>query len=144
MRRVGWVVAYGLTAALAAGCARSDGRTPVYPVRGVLTWKGAPMAGATVVFHPAGDRDPKALRSHAEVGPDGTYRLTTYARHDGAPAGEYAVTVFWPGKRDPGVPDDGTDAGVSDQLKGAYRDPAATRLRAVVEPRETVIDFKLP
>jgi len=127
----------------AMGCGKQD-RPPVFPVSGQVTWKGAPATGATIVFHPGGNRDPKSIRSHAVVGLDGNYRLTTYASQDGAPTGEYVVTIFWPGKRDAGVPDDGTDSGIPDQLKGAYRDPLATKLRATVRESETIIDFKLP
>jgi hypothetical protein len=48
-----------------------------------------------VIFHPLNDPDPRAPRPIARVGPDGSFTPTTYAGSDGAPAGEYAVTVAW-------------------------------------------------
>src|SRR5687767_10889460 len=84
-----------------AGCGPSDpGLKPVYPVQGSLFVKGKPAKGAVVMFHPLPLETgrPTALRSRGTVGDDGSFRLTTYNTDDGAPAGEYVVTVYWPGK----------------------------------------------
>ena len=130
-----------------AGCAGPDAdRKPVFPVEGRLTHRGEPMAGAMVTFHPLGDPDPRALRSQATADKDGRYRLTTYVTGDGAPAGEHAVTVYWPGKR--GKPKPGEDEESQDlppdRLGKAYTLPAATRLRAAVREQPNTIDFTLP
>ena len=34
--------------------------------------------------------------SFAVVDADGSFRPSTYTQHDGAPAGQYAVTAIWP------------------------------------------------
>jgi hypothetical protein len=79
-----------------AGCSskKVEGRKPVFPVRGKVLVGGQPAPGALVVFHPVGVSF-DAERPFAHVGPDGTFDLTTYQGKDGAPEGEYAVTLQW-------------------------------------------------
>ena len=85
-------------AALAAtmvlcGCNRHSGRAEVQPVEGRVLWNGKPLEGAQVVFC-AQDTAVEAARSpRARTGPDGRFRLGTYAQADGAPEGQYVVTV---------------------------------------------------
>jgi hypothetical protein len=86
----------GLVLAL-AGCSKHDhqvDRKPVFPVRGKLLVNDQPAAGAMVVLHPL-NAPQLTERPRANVAPDGTFELTTYDGKDGAPAGEYAVTVEW-------------------------------------------------
>ncbi len=87
------------TAAAFVGCSDADGaaKSPVFPVKGTVRFEGEPAAGAFVVFHPrsAAKPDAEAPRSTGKVQPDGTFELTTTSQADGAPAGEYAVTVQW-------------------------------------------------
>jgi hypothetical protein len=83
-----------LLALLGGSCAR-DGRRPVFPVSGQVLYEGKATQGALVIFHPLNDPDPRAPRPVARVGQDGRFSPTTYAAGDGAPAGEYAVTVAW-------------------------------------------------
>src|SRR5262249_34857847 len=75
------------------GCGRSD-RKAVVPVEGQVLFENRPIQHALVVFHPVGgaESDP---RPTGRVGPDGSFKLTTYDVGDGAPPGEYAVTVEW-------------------------------------------------
>jgi hypothetical protein len=85
-------------AVICAGCSRSG--PTLYPVRGKILFEGQPARGATLVFHPLGNSDPNAVKPRAFVDRDGTFEVFTYAAGDGAPAGEYAVTVagrMWPG-----------------------------------------------
>lgn len=132
MRRAG-LSAIVLVAAGLAGCddrPSAAGRRPVYPVEGRLLIEGVPAANAQVAFHPAGDADPTAPRPTGHTGPDGTFRLTTYTANDGAPAGEYVVTVVWPNDA---IPVDECASPVThDRLNGHYADPAARRLVATV------------
>jgi hypothetical protein len=81
-------------AALCPACAKG-GRKPVYPVQGQVLVKGRPAAQAQVTFHPVADGGPEAVRPVGHVDPQGRFRLTTYAEGDGAPEGEYRVTVQW-------------------------------------------------
>jgi hypothetical protein len=88
------VYAFMLPAALlATSC--GDGRRPVFPVRGQVLYEGKPTPGALVIFHPLNDPDPLAPRAIARVAADGSFSPTTYGGGDGAPEGEYAVTISW-------------------------------------------------
>ena len=81
-----------LAALIAAGCGKSG--PTLYPVTGKVTGAdGKPLEHATVVFHPVGAADPDAIKPRGKVGPDGTFTLTTHTAGDGAPPGEYKVTV---------------------------------------------------
>jgi len=119
-----WAAALAAPILCSGSCTRSDGRVPVYPVRGHVFVGQKPATKALVVFHPVGADDPQALRPYGHVGTDGTFRLTTYEADDGAPAGEYLVSVVWL------APGGGEDP--PDQLKGRYRNPSASSLKATI------------
>jgi hypothetical protein len=88
-----------------------------------------------VAFHPSRNPNNRGLCPQAVVAADGSFRLTTYLAGDGAPAGEYFVTLYWPG---PG-PDD--DVHVRpDRLGGRYADPRTTPLTATVPTRAVALD----
>ena len=117
----------GLALELAA-CRRSD-RKPVYPVTGRVLCHGQPAEGAHVSFVPLDTHEPKARRSGGQVQKDGSFRLSTYASFDGAPAGRYAVTIVYPSaeKKE-------NDENVGpDLLRGRYADPKTTPLAAEVK-----------
>jgi hypothetical protein len=98
-----------------------------------------PAARAHVILHPLDDPDPHAMRPHGDVGPDGRFQLTTYQSNDGAPAGQYAVTVVWPTPAR--SPDDEEGA---DRLRGRYSDPKRTTLKVQVEAQSNELDpFRL-
>ena len=78
-----------------AGCAEATpDRTPVFPAKGIITFKGQPTSGALVALHPkapvAGTPNPRA-----NVDKDGAFKVSTYVTADGAPEGDYVVTVLW-------------------------------------------------
>lgn len=73
-------------------CSDSEVRLPVYPVTGQVKLPSGPATGALVVFHPK-NGDLNAPRPNGNVDAQGRFTLTTYEAGDGAPAGEYAVTV---------------------------------------------------
>jgi hypothetical protein len=79
-------------------CSQGPQRPPVYPVTGSLKFQGEPAAGAFLVFHPTGQPIPGEQKPTATVQQDGTFTVTSHgevANSEGAPAGEYAVTVEW-------------------------------------------------
>jgi hypothetical protein len=81
--------------AAAAGCSKKSApQLPVHPVTGQVVVNGQPAAGAMVVFHPK-DQAAGLPTPNAVVDKQGNYTLSTYAASDGAPAGEYVVTVVW-------------------------------------------------
>jgi len=126
------LIVSGLCAA--GGCSSSsphDIKNPkaVHPVVGKVFVSNKPAVGAFVLLVPVNDAaenpDP---RPRAEVKEDGTFALSTYKDSDGAPVGDYVVTIRWPG----GVRPDGSEE-PADKLMGRYSDAATTKLRATVK-----------
>jgi hypothetical protein len=128
-----------LLALLAAGCGGGQPkRKPVFPVRGELYVNGQPAGGAMVSFVPAGERDnPRAMRSQGKAGADGVFQLTTYDKDDGAPEGDYVVTVYWPGARPARPGGDEEETLPPDRLQLRFATPAGSVLRARVAGKPT-------
>jgi hypothetical protein len=96
------VSAFALAVAILAGCGK-DGDQPAFPelhpVKGVVKKGGQPVSGGSVRFTPDADRGEFLINS--EVGPDGTFTLSTVRTTDrsgerkpGAAAGKYKVTYM--------------------------------------------------
>ena len=120
------------------GC--GSGQKPAIPVKGQVFYKDSqPAAGALVVFHPIpADSSPTAVKPSGEVREDGSFSLTTYKPGDGAPAGEYAVTVIWLEK--PTGPKLTENRGLAkDRLDGRYNSADTTKLKATVNESSTTI-----
>ena len=77
------------------------------------------------VNEPADAVDP---RPRAETQDDGSFRMSTYGEHDGAPVGDYIVSMTWQG----GVLPDGSEE-PPDKFLGRYADPSKSKLRASVK-----------
>lgn len=116
-----------LLVGLVVGCGSAtptQGQKPVHKVKGQVFVGGKPAAGAFVLFIPVAEpADSKDPRPRATVKEDGSFALSTYGDEDGAPAGEYAVTVTWSL--------DGRDD--EDQLKGRYADRGRSGLKYTVK-----------
>lgn len=86
----------GLVFATLAGCGSADsGHVPVHPTSGAIKFRGQPVAGALVTLHPKEGTGTGAPSPRATVGHDGKFDLSTYVGQDGAPEGEYVLTVQW-------------------------------------------------
>ena len=133
MRRVlfgvQWIHALLLASLVGCGGPR---KAAVYPVAGTLTVEGRPAANAMIAFHSLDNAGSSTVLPVATTGPDGAYRLMTYAVGDGAPAGEYAVTVVWPDDSEPR--DECADVVTHDRFQGRYADPAKSPWRIAVSP----------
>lgn len=79
-----------------AGCSgqRAD-RVPVFKTAGKITFRNQPVDGAFLVLHPKAAATPNVPRPRAHVKSDGSFETTTFDTADGAPAGQYVVTVEW-------------------------------------------------
>lgn len=125
---------FPLLASLLVGCGGNDGRRPVHPAKGQLTYHGRPTPFAQVTLHPLNPADKDAPHPTAKVNDDGTFILTTYAGHDGAPEGEYGVSVQWwltsarKGARE------GDDAPPTNRLPPRYGRPETSGLRVRIQP----------
>ena len=115
-----------LLAVAVASCSKPAGRPATYPVTGTVLFEGNPAAGAVVILHPAAGSS-ATDRPRGKADAKGEFALTTFAAGDGAPAGDYAVTVEWRKVGD--HPEQGVDL-----LPPAYGDPKTTRLKATVAP----------
>lgn len=86
------------------GCSsQPDWQADAYPTSGTVRINGETAINAFVMFHSlGGDVDVRKSEPWGIVGADGVYHVSTYGDQDGAPLGEYAVTVTWPkNMRDP-------------------------------------------
>jgi hypothetical protein len=129
---VGFLVAGVLTGAVGCSKSKMPDRRPVVPVRGAVFVDKKPAAGAVVSFQPRGNSNVRALRANGRVGDDGAFSLTTYVTADGAPPGDYIVTVYWadPSKKPPDD-EESTDL-APDLLRGRFAARDVSVLRATV------------
>lgn len=126
----GWLLTLAVSCLVFSSCSRSD-RVSVSPVRGqVFAPRDEPAAGALVVFHPVAADQKPALKPLAYVDEQGNFELTTYDRGDGAPAGEYVITVEW--REKPATPFSADKEG-KDRLRGKYADPKSSGFRFTID-----------
>lgn len=125
MKRVPSPAMAGLLVCLTClGCG-GDWQAETHPAGGQISVNGEPPAGAVVELHATGEAvDVRNSRPWAIVQEDGSYTLSTYERNDGAPVGEYAVTVRWP--------PDVSQPSLSDRLNNAYVDPSRSQWKVTI------------
>jgi hypothetical protein len=109
----------------------SGGKTP-NPVQGKVLYKDQPAKGVVVTFHPKGADPVTARRPIGLTKEDGTFTLTTDQK-EGAPAGEYVVTIIWPEEVAPKSKFSTEGPDTRDRLKGAYADPASSTLKIEIK-----------
>jgi hypothetical protein len=137
-RRIALLILIG-PALMCCSCGKSDQRKPVFPVQGKVLLDGKPLPRAFLVFHPIGESGPGVRRPIASAGEDGCFAPTTYAAEDGAPAGEYAVTVEY---RRP--PDQDETAPSENLLPPRYSKPVSTPLKVrIVEGQNDLEPFQV-
>ena len=114
---------------LLAGC----GGGGLNPVQGKVMSRNEPIEGALVTFHPVGADPITAVRPVGLTRKDGTFTLTT-GPQEGAPAGEYVVTVIWPTtapKKDNAIAAAEPDS--RDRFDGAYADPKKSKMQVEIK-----------
>jgi hypothetical protein len=116
---------------LTSGCA-NNGQVAVHPARGQVLFEGKPIPHAIVVLHFLNAPDKIQPQPRALVQDDGSFVLETYGTQDGAPAGEYAVTIEW--WLSSGDPSD--DAPPINHLPARFAKADTSGLRVHVEPGE--------
>jgi hypothetical protein len=115
----------------AAGCPPAY-RVPLYPVRGQVLYKGKPVERAMVTLHPLTGFPDGVPKPIAYTDADGRFRVTTDRPGDGAPAGEYAVTVALREKTRTGV----EKVKGRNLLPARYSNPKSCGLRCRVQEGE--------
>lgn len=86
------LVAVLLLASLMMGC--SGSQSPAcYPVGGQVLWGDQPLAEAMIVLHLRSERPPGVPQPIAWTDAEGHFVVTTFSPGDGAPSGDYAITI---------------------------------------------------
>ncbi len=117
----------------------SEKRAPLFPASGKVTFEGKPLPGAFVLLRKAAP-DPDVPSPNAITGEDGSFVLTTYENQDGAPAGDYVVTISTaPRPVEKRVSLKKAEPHV-DLLKGKYADPKSSGLRATIKPGSNALE----
>lgn len=126
-----------LSLCASAGCGQGK-RVNLCPVEGKLLVSGQPAGSASVYFYPC---DPTQRRIPvATTAPDGTFQLTTIRSGDGAPEGNYDITVVWP---DYSIPRDECADPLHDRLNLRYADRSKTDLHATIRPGKNELVFRV-
>lgn len=114
---------------LACGCGPPEEVRPeLHPAKGSLWINGQPAEGAMLVFHRPGREmlDARGTRPTATVDEAGNFALTTYQEGDGAPAGEYLVSILWFDNPDSSSP--------HDRLGNRFANPQRSEIQVTIEP----------
>lgn len=140
-----WMLLFA-TLPIVVGCSASSTSEPISlnPVRGQILVNGKPAVGAIVNFY-ATSGDAVNVQPHAVAGADGSFVLSTYKPDDGAPVGDYQVSVLWRVNPDgTPVPPHDDESQVPDRLKDRYSDPTKSGLTAkVVAGENTLTPYNL-
>lgn len=125
--RLVWI---GVAAISCASCTKTA--ETFNPVQGKVLFKGEPLGGALVSFHPEGET--KLDRPTGFTKPDGTFNLTT-GQVEGALAGKYKVTLICSQ-----IPEAAKGGGLStggleteDSLQGAYANVDASQITVTIK-----------
>ena len=129
MRSLFLVAAFLCQLLFVPGCAKSS-RKPVHHVRSQILLEGKPVPQAIVTFHPIDAEPGREPSPSAQTDAQGYFTLTSYASGDGAPEGEYAVTVTW--FRSYATSPSGDDSTTANFLPSRYANPATSPLKATI------------
>ena len=125
---------------LSAGC--GNGKAPLQPVHGTVSYQNRFLTRGTIVFTPDASRGNGGAIASSEIKPDGTYSLMT-AQRRGAAAGWYRVTIL--AVEMPAQPEAGERFPIPHSLlPEKYRNPDLAELvREVVPGKANQIDLSL-
>jgi len=132
------VACLGLALLSVTGCGKAEPvRVSVHPVKGQVILAGKPAAGAVVVFHP---KAPGAFPPpRAQADKDGNFLVTTFKTADGAPLGEYVITVELRSLVEKG----GEYIAGPNQVPAQYSEPRTSKLVASVVEGENQVPIKI-
>jgi hypothetical protein len=115
---------------LLPGCKKSEALTPV---SGLVSFRGRPLMGGTIVFTPDPERGGTGPMAYGEIGSDGRYSLHTGA-DAGAVSGWHRITIAASAQ----IPAEPA------ALPAKYQDPEQSGQRAEVKPgHSNTIDLNL-
>jgi hypothetical protein len=113
-------------------CSGSGGK--LNPVEGKVLYKDKPLKGAVLTFHPKGGNDVTTVRPVGMTQEDGTFKLTT-GQKEGAPAGEYVVTLICSEEVNPSSKKSFSTKApeTQDRFQGAYAKPETSTLKVEIK-----------
>ena len=138
------LLAAACAALVLAGCGKSDFHR-VYPVKGKILVDGQPAFECLIYLNRTFDDDhPRRVTPYALTDEQGEFQITSYITNDGAPEGEYVVTIEW--RERSGLLKNNFEG--IDRLDGAYAKVTSTKALpgfVITVPREPVElpDFNL-
>jgi hypothetical protein len=109
---------------LLTGCGESW--VEVFPVTGSIKVDGQNPAGARLTLNPVNPAGEEVVVPTAGVKADGSFTVTSYQSDDGAPPGEYVITVRW-NKYDEKIGGAGPNV-----LPELYADPKTSPIKVTV------------
>ena len=119
------------------------GPIPVHPVRGTVLLKGKPAADVLVTFHPSGSSSHPNEATPSPTGKtnaEGIYQLHTYLGTDGAPAGQYAVSLSFAGSAESRDVMAKNQTIAITKIPAKYSDPRKSGLTATIEKGNNAIE----
>ena len=137
--RVRWALPLLLALAVGAESGCSRGRPRLHPVQGQVLYKDQPVDRAMVVLHPLGEYPEGLPQPIAYTDVEGRFSMTTNEPGDGAPAGEYAVTVVQREKTRTGV----EKVNARNLLPARYGEPGSSDLRCQVQKGKNELPLSL-
>lgn len=140
-RRFAGLLAAGVLAASGlTGCGHVEATVPVYPVTGHVTVGGKPAEGATVTLNPVGVPVLKSVAPKVTSKPDGTFAFSLYTAADGAPKGDYVVTVQWFKM----VSDGGSSGAGPNVIPAKYTNPDTSPIKLTVKEGQNDLPIDIP
>ncbi len=133
MRRGSVGIALGCLLPLLVGC--GSGQISTYHIKGKVLVDGQPAKDVQVAFHPKGTGDQSAYFPSGKTDEKGEFALSTLTTGDGAPAGQYDVTIVWPIRYNPI-----STRWEGDKLKGKYKDKSKPFTTVTVEPKDQELE----
>ncbi len=124
-----------MTVLLFMGC--GSGRPRTVPVRGKISYLGKVVPNGTIMFMPTSGKE-----ATGEIGPDGSFTLTTFEKDDGAIPGQYTVVIVARADMTNRLPED-RDPLPPPIVPMKYTSIATSPLRAEVKDEVNQIDFEL-
>lgn len=127
------------------GCGGDPKGPELVPVRGVVKWKGSPLAGAKLTFIPMGDTQGNG--GSAVTNAEGAYEVTYVRGGEGLPVGQYKVAISKRVMPDGSAPPEDVpeiESPARETLPASISSQEQTRVTRTVAAGGAPVDFTLP
>lgn len=114
-----------------SGCGEQKGWLKTYQVKGKVQVDGKAVKGVVLTFHPRNQNPERTHFASGKTDENGEFVLTTFKPDDGAPAGEYDVTIIWPKRKNPL-----TLSWEGDKLNGHYATKEKAGIHITIEEQD--------